>query len=196
MGKRRDRHTVPQSQINALMIDYARAGKQVVRLKGGDPFIFGRGGEELADVVAAGLNVEVVPGITAASGCAAYAGIPLTHRDHAQSCMFVTGHRKANGELDLPWQAMAAPQQTLVVYMGLATLADVCGQLVAHGLRPTHPCAMIESGTLRAQRVVSGTLRTLPERVLTAQLKGPALLIVGTVVTLRPDLAWFDTAAA
>jgi uroporphyrin-III C-methyltransferase/precorrin-2 dehydrogenase/sirohydrochlorin ferrochelatase len=196
VGKRRDRHTVPQSQINALMIDYARAGKQVVRLKGGDPFIFGRGGEELADVVAAGLNVEVVPGITAASGCAAYAGIPLTHRDHAQSCMFVTGHRKANGELDLPWQAMAAPQQTLVVYMGLATLADVCGQLVAHGLGPTHPCAMIESGTLRAQRVVSGTLRTLPERVLTAQLKGPALLIVGTVVTLRPDLAWFDTAAA
>ena len=196
VGKRRDRHTVPQSQINALMVEHARAGRQVVRLKGGDPFIFGRGGEELADVVAAGITVEVVPGITAASGCAAYAGIPLTHRDHAQSCMFVTGHRKANGHLSLPWQAMAAPQQTLVVYMGLATLAEVCGQLIAHGLAPEHPCAMIESGTLRSQRVVSGTLDALPAQVEAAGLTGPALLVVGTVVTLRPDLAWFDMVAA
>lgn len=196
VGKRRDRHTVPQSEINALMIEHARAGKQVVRLKGGDPFIFGRGGEEIADVAAAGLQVEVVPGITAAAGCAAYAGIPLTHRDHAQSCMLVTGHRKANGALDLPWTAMAAPQQTLVVYMGLATLGELCQQLIAHGLAADHPCAMVESGTLQSQRVVTGTLATLEAAVADTGLTGPALLIVGTVVRLRQELAWFDQQSA
>ncbi|MEC9407943.1 MAG: siroheme synthase CysG [Pseudomonadota bacterium] len=196
VGKRRDRHTVPQSDINALMIEHARAGKQVVRLKGGDPFIFGRGGEEIADVAAAGLQVEVVPGITAAAGCAAYAGIPLTHRDHAQSCMLVTGHRKANGVLELPWTAMAAPQQTLVVYMGLATLGELSQRLIEHGLAPDHPCAMVEAGTLQTQRVVTGTLATIQQSVTVAELTGPALLIVGTVVTLRQDLAWFDQAGS
>lgn len=193
VGKQRDRHPIPQDEINRLLIHHARAGRQVVRLKGGDPFIFGRGGEEIAGVAEAGLSFEVVPGITAASGCAAYAGIPLTHRDHAASCLFVTGHRAAGGTLDLPWAAMVVPHQTVVVYMGRSTLADICAQLQTHGLDSHHPAAMVAAGTTDHQRVITGTLATLPDRVEQAQLSGPCLLITGTVVQLRDQLAWYDT---
>lgn len=192
VGKERSSHSVPQEGINQALVDWARAGKRVVRLKGGDPFIFGRGGEELEALAAAGIQVEVVPGITAASGCAAYAGIPLTHRDHAQSVRFITGHLR-NGSCDLDWPALARPGQTLVFYMGLGSLALIGERLQAHGLAPDTPLALIEQGTTARQRVHLGTLARLPPAGEVVTIRPPTLIIVGTVVTLHNVLAWFDS---
>lgn len=195
VGKQCKRHSFDQSEINALMVRLARAGRTVVRLKGGDPFLFGRGGEEIEALAAAGIAFEVVPGITAATGVAAYAGIPLTHRDHAQACVFVTGHR-SNGRLDLDWGALARPRQTLAIYMGVQALPEVCAQLVAHGLAPDTPAAIVENGTTTAQRVVAGTLASLPALAAAESIRPPALVIVGTVVALRGKTAWYEPQAA
>ncbi len=190
VGKQRNNHTLPQESINGLLAKLAQAGKRVVRLKGGDPFIFGRGGEELETLMHQGVHFQVVPGITAAAGCASYAGIPLTHRDHAQSCTFVTGHLK-DGSINLNWRQLAAPKQTIVIYMGLIGLQKICQSLIEHGCPATHPIAIIQQGTTKNQRVITGTLATLPESVNNEDLKPPTLIIVGTVVTLHKQLDWF-----
>lgn len=189
-GKRRNEHSMRQEQINALLVRLARSGKQVVRLKGGDPFIFGRGGEEMQALAAQGIAFEVVPGITAACGVSSYAGIPLTHRDHAHSCLFVTGHLK-DGSADLDWAAMTRPRQTVVIYMGLSALAEICSQLIAHGAAPTQAIAVVQHGTIAQQKVVAGTLADLPGRVARQGLTSPCLIIVGDVVRLHESLAWF-----
>ncbi|TBV09943.1 siroheme synthase CysG [Phytopseudomonas dryadis] len=193
VGKRRADHAVPQEQINRRLIDLAKVGKRVLRLKGGDPFIFGRGGEEIEQLAAHGIPFQVVPGITAASGCSAYAGIPLTHRDHAQSVRFVTGHLK-DGSSDLPWPELIAPSQTLVFYMGLVGLPIICRQLIAHGRAASTPAALIQQGTTDNQRVFTGTLANLPELVAQHDVHAPTLVIVGEVVQLRDKLAWFEGA--
>lgn len=191
VGKERSRHSMAQADINRLLVRLARQGRQVVRLKGGDPFVFGRGGEELQVLAAEGVPFEVVPGITAACGVASYAGIPLTHRDCAQSCTFVTGHLK-DGSCDLDWPALARPRQTVVIYMGLSGLAPICAQLVAHGLPGDWPAAVVAQGTLAGQQVVCATLATLADAVAQAGLQSPCLTIVGQVVKLRDELAWFE----
>jgi uroporphyrin-III C-methyltransferase/precorrin-2 dehydrogenase/sirohydrochlorin ferrochelatase len=191
VGKEQDNHALGQDEINALMVRLAREGKRVVRLKGGDPFIFGRGGEEIEALAAQGVAFEVVPGVTAAAGAAAYAGIPLTHRDYAQSCVLVTGHLK-NGSVELDWCSIARPRQTIVVYMGVGALAEICRGLIDHGLAPGLPAALVERATLPAQRVIEGTLASLPAAAAAAAVKPPALLVVGEVVRLRERLAWFE----
>ncbi|GHE19799.1 uroporphyrinogen-III C-methyltransferase [Halomonas urumqiensis] len=195
VGKARADHSVPQDEINQALVAWSRSGKRVVRLKGGDPFIFGRGGEELQALVAEGIAVEVIPGITAASGCSAYAGIPLTHRDHAQSVRFITGHLK-NGSAELDWPALASPGQTLVFYMGLHGLPTICRELVAHGLPADTPVALVEQGTTARQRVHLGTLDDLAGRLEGLTLRPPTLIIVGGVAGLHSSLAWFDTEQA
>jgi len=190
VGKESGHHTLPQEDINQLLVRLATAGRRVVRLKGGDPYIFGRGGEEVEALVAAGVAFEVVPGITAACGVAAYAGIPLTHRDHAQSVVFATGHRR-DGASALDWTALARPHQTAVIYMGVGQLAAHCTALVTHGRAAHTPAALVENGTTPHQRVVTGTLETLPDRALEAGIRPPALLIVGEVVSLAGKLDWF-----
>ena len=194
VGKQSDQHTLKQDEINALMVRLAKEGKRVLRLKGGDPFIFGRGGEEIESLAAEGVAFEVVPGITAASGVAAYAGIPLTHRDHAHSCVFVTGHLK-DGSLDLNWDALARPKQTVVIYMGVRGVRQLCAELVAHGLPASTPAALVEKATLPKQRVVAGTLASLPALAEREKVRPPALVIVGEVVTLRDKLGWYRPAA-
>jgi len=183
VGKRRANHCLSQDEINNRLVALARAGKSVVRLKGGDPFVFGRGGEEIEALTAAGIAVEVVPGVTAALGCAASAGIPLTHRDHAQACVFVTGHLK-DGSVDLDWQMLARPRQTVVIYMGSESLQVIASQLVAHGLPASTPVALIENGTTDRERRVVGTLATIERQAMRARLQGPTLCMVGTVVGL------------
>lgn len=190
VGKKRSEHAVPQGEINQLLVDLAKQGKSVVRLKGGDPFIFGRGGEEIELLAKSDVPFQIVPGITAASGCATYAGIPLTHRDHAQSCLFVTGHLK-DGSVDLNWSLLATANQTVVIYMGLVGLPIICHNLVKHGVSKDMPIALIQQGTTQQQQVITGTLSTM-ERILSEhEVHAPTLIIVGTVVSLREDLAWF-----
>ena len=190
VGKRRADHALPQEDINLLLVRLAKEGKRVLRLKGGDPFIFGRGGEEIETLAAEGVAFQVVPGITAAAGVASYAGIPLTHRDYAQSCMFVTGHLK-DGTMNLDWAALARPKQTVVVYMGLHGLDILCAKLIEHGMPDTTPIAIVQHGTQPTQRVITGTLATLPAIAEREKPQAPTLIIVGGVVTLREKLAWF-----
>ncbi len=189
VGKQRSNHTLPQDQINQRLVDLARAGHKVVRLKGGDPFIFGRGGEEIETLAAAGVRFQVVPGITAASGCAAYAGIPLTHRDHAQSVRFVTGHLK-DDSCNLPWKDFVQNNQTLVFYMGLVGLPIICRQLIGHGMSPNMPVALVSKGTTPDQKVITGTLETIVARVGSDDVQPPTLVIIGHVVALRDRLDW------
>ncbi|MEE4301724.1 MAG: siroheme synthase CysG [Pseudomonadales bacterium] len=193
VGKRRGEHAVPQARINEMLVEQARAGRRALRLKGGDPFVFGRGGEEIATLREQGIPFQVVPGITAANGCAAYAGIPLTHRDHAQSVRFVTGHLK-EGVVNLSWPELAQPGQTVVVYMGLVALEEICARLLEHGRAPGTPVAMVEAGTLPDQRVIVGDLTNIAERVRAAGARAPTLVIIGEVVKLRDALAWRDEA--
>ena len=195
VGKQASNHSVPQDQINLRLVELARQGKRVVRLKGGDPFIFGRGGEEIEELAAQHIPFQVVPGITAASGCSAYAGIPLTHRDYAQSVRFVTGHPK-EGVLDLPWSELVSPTQTVVFYMGLGCLPEICQQLMAHGRAAQTPIALVENGTTAQQRVFAGTLATINQQVSEFAVQSPSLIIVGEVVALRDKLNWFAGAQA
>lgn len=189
VGKARSQHTVVQEGINALLVEYAQQGKRVCRLKGGDPFIFGRGGEEIEELYAAGIAFQVVPGITAASGCAAYAGIPLTHRDYAQSVRFLTGHLK-EGSPELPWSELVYENQTLVLYMGLVGLAQICAKLIAHGQRPEMPVALISKGTTPEQKIIVGTLADIATKVKQHHIPAPTLTIIGEVVRLHEKLNW------
>ena len=195
VGKMRGEHTMPQESINDLLVRLAKEGKRVLRLKGGDPFIFGRGGEEIETLAQHQVSFQVVPGITAASGVSAYAGIPLTHRDHAQSCVFVTGHLQ-DGSINLDWEMLARPKQTIVVYMGLLGLEVLCAKLVQHGLPPSTPAAIVQQGTTQNQRVICGTLATLPKKAAAEKLHAPTLILIGGVVSLREKLAWFKPESA
>ena len=191
VGKERDKHTMQQENINQLLVRLAKEGKRVLRLKGGDPFIFGRGGEEIEELAQEGIAFQVVPGITAANGCSAYAGIPLTHRDYAQSCVFVTGHLK-DGSVDLNWKALAHPHQTVVFYMGLHGAPTLCKEMVRHGLPASTPVALVEQGTTPQQRVLIATLDTLLDVINNEDIKPPTLIIVGEVVTLHDKLKWVE----
>ena len=195
VGKTAGGTRVSQDEINALLVQLAQQGKRVCRLKGGDPFIFGRGGEELEALAAAGVRFEVVPGVTAAAGCAAYAGIPLTHRDHAQSLVFVTGHVKAEGDDALDWDQLARPAQTVVFYMGLGSLEQILQRLREHGAPESRAAAVVEQGTRATQRVVTGTLADLARKANEEGVQSPALLIVGEVTRLHETLRWFNAAA-
>lgn len=190
-GKASSRHTLPQEEINRLLVRLAREGKRVVRLKGGDPFIFGRGGEEIETLLEQGIPFQIVPGVTAATGCAAYAGIPLTHRDHAQSVAFVTGHSREGQGSSVDWARLVNPQQTLVVYMGLQAFPEIRDQLIRHGCPADTLAAIIEQGTTVRQRAVTGTLVDLYERATAAGIASPALIIIGSVVALHRQLAWY-----
>jgi uroporphyrin-III C-methyltransferase/precorrin-2 dehydrogenase/sirohydrochlorin ferrochelatase len=191
VGKARDQHTMPQEEINELLARLALGGKRVLRLKGGDPFIFGRGGEEIETLMQHGVPFQVVPGITAANGVSSYAGIPLTHRDFAQACLFITGHLR-DGTLDLDWVAMSRPKQTVVIYMGLVGLEQICEKLIAHGVSPQMPAAVVQQGTTQRQKVITATLENLAEKVKAAEMKPPCLTIIGEVVLLREKLNWFN----
>jgi uroporphyrin-III C-methyltransferase / precorrin-2 dehydrogenase / sirohydrochlorin ferrochelatase len=191
VGKERDQHTMPQEEINELLARLALQGKRVLRLKGGDPFIFGRGGEEIETLMERGVPFQVVPGITAANGVSSYAGIPLTHRDYAQACLFITGHLK-DGNLDLDWIAMSRPNQTVVIYMGLVGLKEICEKLIAHGVSASMPAAVVQQGTTQKQKVVAATLADLAEKAHAAEMKPPCLTIIGEVVKLRETLNWFN----
>jgi uroporphyrin-III C-methyltransferase/precorrin-2 dehydrogenase/sirohydrochlorin ferrochelatase len=190
VGKRRNDHTLPQEEIGELLVRLAREGKRVLRLKGGDPFIFGRGGEEIERLADEKIPFQVCPGITAAVACSAYAGIPLTHRDHAQACVFVTGHGK-DGPVDLDWATLIRPGQTVAIYMGLGHIDELARAFVAHGADPELPAAIVDNGARANQRVVVGTLATIAEQARAAALRGPTIIIVGAVVALRDKLNWY-----
>ena len=190
VGKMKKDHSVPQEEIGEMLIQLAQEGKRVLRLKAGDPFVFGRGGEEIATLAENGVNFQVIPGVTAANGCATYAGIPLTHRDHAQGYIVVTGHEK-NGKLNLNWDSLIQPRQTVIIYMGLTSLRSITEGFLANGANPATPAAVVENGTRRGQRVITGTLETLSDQAVDAEIKSPALIIIGSVVTLRDKLSWF-----
>jgi len=193
VGKRRSRHSMPQEEINHLMISLARSGRRVVRLKGGDPFVFGRGGEEIESLADAAIAYKVVPGITAAIGAAAYAGIPLTDRRYAQSCLFVTGQLQ-DGSIDLDWEAIARPRQTVAIYMGLVGLPLLCSQLIAHGRDAGTLVAVIQQGTTPDQRVLVGKLATISQMVADSLIHAPTMIVIGEVVRLHAKLAWFEPA--
>ncbi len=193
VGKKRDEHTLPQGEINQLLVDLAKQGKRVLRLKGGDPFIFGRGGEEIDLLAENNIPFQIVPGITAASGCASYAGIPLTHRDYAQSCLFVTGHLK-DGKMSLNWPALVQPQQTLAVYMGTHGIDVLSKELIKHGLAEITPAAIVQQGTTNGQRVYTSTVKGLPNISTQHGIKSPSMIIIGEVVSLHEKLAWFVSA--
>jgi uroporphyrin-III C-methyltransferase/precorrin-2 dehydrogenase/sirohydrochlorin ferrochelatase len=190
VGKERDNHAVPQEEINMVLVRLAQEGKRVLRLKGGDPFIFGRGGEEIETLREHGVPFQVVPAVTAAAGVASYAGIPLTHRDHAQALILVTGHLK-DGTMDLDWDMLCRPGQTIVIYMGLKGLITLCDEMKKHGLPGDTPAAIVQQGTTLNQKVVIGTLDSLPAKAAQAELKPPTLIIVGSVVSLHAKLNWF-----
>ncbi|OOZ40680.1 uroporphyrinogen-III C-methyltransferase [Solemya pervernicosa gill symbiont] len=192
VGKERDNHSVPQDQINQLLVDLAKQGKRICRLKGGDPFVFGRGGEEIDTLTANGVSFQVVPAITAALGASSYAGIPLTHRDYSQSVVFVTGHLK-DGSMNLNWKGLAQPQQTIVFYMGLKGLPVICEKLIENGLSPDLPIALVQQATTPRQRVYTGTLSTMPQIIEGTTIKPPTLIIVGDVVRLHERLNWFTS---
>ena len=192
VGKQRDNHTVRQEEINDLLVKYAKEGKRVLRLKGGDPFIFGRGGEEIDTLVDNNVSFQVVPGVTSASGCSAYSGIPLTHRDHAQSCIFVTGHLK-KGKLELNWDKLIQPNQTIVFYMGLVSIEIICTQLTANGLDPETPCALVQQGTTPDQKVYTSVVKNMSALVKAKKPKAPTIFIIGHVVNLRDKLNWYKT---
>ena len=192
VGKQRDNHTVRQEEINNLLVKYAKQGKRVLRLKGGDPFIFGRGGEEIDTLVDNNVSFQVVPGTTSASGCSAYSGIPLTHRDHAQSCIFVTGHLK-EGKLDLNWEKLIQPNQTIVFYMGLVSIDIICSQLIANGLDSKTPCALVQQGTTPEQKVYTSTVENMSQLVKEKKPIAPTIFIIGFVVNLREKLNWYNT---
>ncbi len=195
VGKRAGNHALPQEDINHLLVELAAKGLKVVRLKGGDPFIFGRGGEEMEDLVRAGIDCEIVPGITAASGMAAATGIPLTHRDHSQTVLFTTGHLR-DGTLDLDWDALARPHQTVVIYMGLGALEIICRELLAHGLPADTPAAVVHAATTPRQRIVTSPLHALPEATRDAKLGTPSLIVIGHVVSLHELAATLPALAA
>ena len=195
VGKESNRHALSQDEINQLLVKLAKAGRRVLRLKGGDPFIFGRGGEEIDTLAAQGIPFQVVPGITAAAGCASYAGIPLTHRDYAQSCLFVTGHLK-DGSLDLNWDALLQPQQTVAIYMGVGAIKLLSEELIKRGMSGTTPAAIIQQGTMPQQRVFISDLNSLPSLVATEDIKPPSMLILGAVVKLHERLAWYKPATS
>ena len=191
VGKKRSKHSVEQETINQMLIRLARSGKRVLRLKGGDPFIFGRGGEEIETLAQSEIPFQIVPGITAASGCGSYAGIPLTHRDHAQSVRFLTGHLK-EGTLKLDWKGLVNAHETLVFYMGLLGLRTICQELVNHGMAPDTLIAAIEQGTRKNQRVIAANLKSMPDLSDSAKLESPTIIIIGSVVSLRSKLEWFN----
>ena len=195
VGKERDNHVVRQEEINELLVKHAKEGKKVLRLKGGDPFIFGRGGEEIETLADEKIAFQVVPGITSASGCSTYSGIPLTHRDYAQSCIFVTGHLK-KGKLELDWEKLIQDNQTIVFYMGLVSIDIICEELIKHGLSELTPCALIQQGTTNTQKEYISILKDMPTVVKTKKPKAPTIFIIGGVVTLRDKLKWYSTSAA
>ena len=191
VGKKRDQHTVRQDEINQLLVKYAKEGNRVLRLKGGDPFIFGRGGEEIETLLDENVTFQVVPGITSASGCSTYSGIPLTHRDYAQSCIFVTGHLK-NGKLDLNWEKLIQPNQTIVFYMGLVSIKIICNKLIEYGLDKNTYCALVQQGTTQNQKVFATTISLMPDMVEKEKPEPPTIFIIGNVVKLREKLNWFS----
>ncbi len=191
VGKKRDQHTLPQTEISQLLVDLAKQGKRVLRLKGGDPFIFGRGGEEIELLSAENISFQVIPGITAASGCASYAGIPLTHRDYAHTCVFITGHLK-DGSMNLNWDTLIQPGQTIAVYMGIVGLEVLCRELIARGMSEKMPAALIQQGTTHKQKVYIGDLKSLPDIPKQHDIQPPTMIIIGEVVKLHENLSWFD----
>lgn len=192
-GKASGNHSLPQDEINSLLIQKAREGKQVVRLKGGDPFVFGRGGEEAERCVAEGIPFEVVPGITSGIAAPAYAGIPVTHREYGSSFAVVTGHRSGERDKEVNWDELAKAVDTLVIYMGLANLGRICTRLLQAGLSPQTPVALVQEGTLQLQKTVTGTLLDIEDKAIEEKVSSPAMIIVGEVVALREKLAWFES---
>jgi len=191
VGKERSNHAVPQEDINHLLARLGKEGQKVCRLKGGDPFIFGRGGEEIDTLMQQNVPFQVVPAVTAASGASSYAGIPLTHRDYSQSVVFATGHLK-DGSMNLNWDGLAQPNQTIVFYMGLQGLEVICRELIAHGLPDDTPIALVQKATTPQQKVVTGVLKTMPETIKNSDIKPPTLIIVGNVVKLHERLNWYE----
>lgn len=187
VGKEQAKHCVPQGKINELLVEYAKKGLKVLRLKGGDPFIFGRGGEEAEHLLENGVSCHVCPGITAASGCTTYSGIPLTHRGVAQGCTFITGHMQNDGQLDLPWQSLSCSTQTVVFYMGINTLPSITEQLIKHGRAPHTPAALIRKGTQPDQQIFRGDIASLPELVEKHNITPPTLIVIGDVVNQLTD---------
>ena len=190
-GKLRNNHTIEQKEINKLLVNYAKKGLRVLRLKGGDPFMFGRGGEEISELMAKKIKFQVVPGITAATGVAAYAGIPLTHRDYSQSCIFITGHEK-NGELNINWNNLINENQTIVIYMGLNSLPSIVQNLIDYGMRKNMPIAVVQEGTTENQKVAVSTISRVNAKILKTDIQSPAIIIIGEVVKLRKTIKWFN----